>query len=150
MTVHSQPGLHFQPVGGHAVKGAKQAVEAGQDAQVLSQIIQMALFHNPWGHIAVGDALIAHNSGGEPVVEVHPGQPLHIESGNSIVAFPQLLQCLGGHGLKGRKKLLCLRQELGQSIHRKAVHIHIHFFGRSQYDPHGDLLPERPFGLIVW
>ena len=89
MTVHSQPGLHFQPVGGHAVKGAKQAVEAGQDAQVLSQIIQMALFHNPWGHIAVGDALIAHNSGGEPVVEVHPGQPLHIESGNSIVASLQ-------------------------------------------------------------
>ena len=89
---HRQLCLHLQPVGGHAVEGPQQAVESGQNEQMLAEIVQLGRLHHPRGHVLVLDAFIGDDGGGEAPAQIHGGQPLCVQLGNGVVAFPEGLQ----------------------------------------------------------
>ena len=58
---------------------------------LLEELVLTCLKH-PRGHGLVLDAHIGQEGGGEPPLQVHGPQPLHIEGGNGVVALPQLLE----------------------------------------------------------
>ena len=63
--VHRQLCLHFQPVGGHAVEGPQQTIEAREDAQVLPEVVQVSRLHHAGGHVAVLNALVGEDGWGQ-------------------------------------------------------------------------------------
>ena len=91
----------------------------------------MCRLHHTGGHVAV------LNGRGEAAAQVHALQPLYVLPGDGVAAFPEGLQLLMGHPLKGCFQPLGLLQEHRKIIHRKAVRIPYHFFGRSNNDAHG-------------
>ena len=69
-TVRRQLGLHLQAVGGHAIEGPQQAVEAREDAQMFPEVVQVGGLHHAGGHVAVLDALVGDDRRGEAAAQV--------------------------------------------------------------------------------
>ena len=80
--------------------------------QVLPEVVQVGRLHHAGGHVAVLDALIGDDRRGEAATKIHLFQPLRVQLGDGIVAFPEGLQIVGGHALKNRFQTLCLLQKL--------------------------------------
>ena len=87
--VHRQLCLHFQPVGGHAVEGPQQTIEAREDAQVLPEVVQVSRLHHAGGHVAVLNALVGENRRSEITAQVHLSQPLYVQFGDGVIALPE-------------------------------------------------------------
>ena len=95
---------------------------------MLPEVVQVRRLHHPRGHIAVLDALIGENGRGQAAVQVHVPQPLHIQPGDGVIAFPDRLQFRRGQLLEGGFQLPGLFQKYWQAVHGKAVRILRHFF----------------------
>lgn len=87
------------------------------------------------------ESLIRQNRRREVPVQIHLPQPLRIQPGNLIVAFPQALQLFIGHVLQPRKEPLRPRQKYGQIMPWQRIRVRFHLLGRRYDDAHFTLLP---------
>ena len=57
---------------------------------MFSDVLQLAGGKNPWSHVAVLDALIRQNGGGQTAAQVGGAQPLLVLRRDGLAALPEL------------------------------------------------------------
>ena len=96
----------------------------------------LAGFKYPGGHGLVLDSHVGQQSGRKAGLRIHGPQPLHIEGGDGVAAFPQGLELAGGEDPQGGQQPLGIREKPGQALGRQSVPILPHLLGGGNQYAH--------------